>query len=181
MKNAKLVAGLGDPAQRGGTVPSERSTPRAGGPAAGSDPELTVQVAGLVRRPGVYRLPPGSRVFELIRLAGGVRRGGDAQALQLAARLADGARIDVPSVARHPTASPAGTAGEGEAGGSGPVSLASATAEQLERLDGIGPALARRIVEWRDSNGGFSSVADLDRVPGIGPAKFAAIKDEVVP
>jgi competence protein ComEA len=61
------------------------------------------------------------------------------------------------------------------------VSLGSATLEQLDSLDGIGPALAKRIVEWRQTHGGFSSVADLDKVPGIGPAKYAALKDAVVP
>ena len=165
-----------------GTVASTRSTPRAGGSAARPDVELTVQVSGLVRRPGVYRVRPGARVFELIRLAGGVRSGGDAQALQLAARLVDGVRIEVPRApGRRAAAGEPATGPTGDGGASGPLSLASATAEQLERLDGIGPALARRIVEWREGNGGFSSVADLDRVPGIGPAKFAAIKDEVVP
>ncbi len=155
-----------------------RSAGQRGGP-------LVVQVAGLVRRPGVYRLPVGARTFQAIEAAGGPLGGGDPGALQLAARLADGARVEVPAKSRAAVgAVPVGTAAGASGstpGSTGPVSLSSATLEQLDSLDGIGPALAKRIVEWRQTHGGFSSVADLDKVPGIGPAKYAALKDAVVP
>ena len=151
----------------------------------GSAP-LLVHVAGLVRHPGVYRLAAGARTFEAILAAGGAAKGSDQNSLSLAARVADGATIVV-QARRHQTtdsgsASPAiAAASSGPAASGSPISLSSATVEQLDQLDGIGPALAKRIVEWRDAHGGFGSVADLDGVPGIGPAKLAALKGAVVP
>lgn len=181
-------------AERGSSGPSGSVAPRREGSSTGSRPpgagpqadrELFAQVSGSVRRPGVYRLRQGARVFELVRLAGGITRGGNPDAVQLAVRVSDGMRVEIPQRAGR-TGGMAGEsgrpAGDGVDGaGGGTVSLSSATPEQLEQLDGIGPALARRIVEWRERNGGFASVSDLDRVPGIGPAKFAALKDAVVP
>ncbi|MEI6446461.1 MAG: helix-hairpin-helix domain-containing protein [Actinomycetes bacterium] len=178
----------GQPDRRSGSFTSARG-PSSAGQKPGSrgaqrGGPLIVQVAGLVRRPGVYRLPVGARTFQAIEAAGGSLGRGDPGSLQLAARLADGARVEVPAKARAAVASAPGgaaaAAGPG-AGPAGPVSLSSATVEQLDSLDGIGPALAKRIIEWRQAHGGFSSISELDRVPGIGPAKYEAIKDSVVP
>ena len=125
-------------------------------------------------------------MYEAMQAAGGATRRGDPNALELAARLADGQKILLPPVGEGETAS--SMPRSAEAGGasspvqrSGPVSLATATAEQLDGLDGIGPALAKRIIDWRTQRGGFASINDLDKVPGIGPAKLAALRGAVVP
>src|SRR4051794_24513787 len=154
-------------------------------------PQATVvHVAGAVRKPGVYRLPAGARVQDAVERAGGPRRGGDVNAINLAAKVVDGQQVVVPSrAAGGATAAPTGGAGAGADGGAAvaraapgpPVSLNSATADQLDTLDGIGPATAAKIIAWRTQHGGFRSVADLGQVPGIGPKKLAAIKDRVQP
>jgi competence protein ComEA len=146
-----------------------------------------VHVAGAVRNPGVYRLTAGARVQDAVERAGGPRRGGDVNAINLAAKVVDGQQVVVPSRGAGAAAAPA--AGEGAGGGVAaaggpagpPISLNSATADQLDTLDGIGPATAAKIIAWRTQHGGFRSVADLGQVPGIGPKKLAAIKDRVQP
>jgi competence protein ComEA len=146
-----------------------------------------VHVAGAVREPGVYRLPAGARVQDAVERAGGTRANGDVNGINLAAKVADGQQIVVPPKARAGTAAavaPTGGAGSAGAGGAAtgpPISLNSATAEQLDTLDGVGPATAQKIIAWRTQHGGFRSVADLGQVPGIGPKKLAALKDKVQP
>jgi competence protein ComEA len=145
-----------------------------------------VHVAGAVHRPGVYRLPAGARVQDAVRRAGGARPGGDVNAINLAAKVVDGQQVVVPSRASGGGAAavPAGSAAAGTASAapSGPpISLNNATAEQLDTLDGVGPATAQKIIAWRTQHGGFRSVADLGQVPGIGPKKLAALKDKVQP
>ena len=152
-----------------------------------------VHVAGAVRRPGVYRLPAGARVQEAVRRAGGARQGANVNGINLAAKVVDGQQVVVPS--RTPSGSdgpaaaagapaegsgPAGAAAAGVAPGP-PISLNNATAEQLDTLDGVGPATAQKIIAWRTQHGGFRSVADLGQVPGIGPKKLAALRDRVQP
>jgi competence protein ComEA len=137
--------------------------------------ELLVHVAGEVRRPGVYRIAGDGRVIQALRLAGGPTPRADLAALNLAAPLQDGQRVLVP-----PRAPVAGAA-PGPPARAGPVSLSAATAAQLEALDGVGPALAARIVAWRDAHGGFSSVDQLLEVPGIGDGRLAALRPQVVP
>jgi competence protein ComEA len=143
-----------------------------------------VHVAGAVREPGVYRLPAGARVRDAVDRAGGARPSGDVNAINLAAKVADGQQIVVPSRARGGAAAASVPAGGGAVAGAAPgppVSLNSATAEQLDTLDGVGPATAQKIIAWRTQHGGFRSVADLGQVPGIGPKKLAALKDKVQP
>jgi competence protein ComEA len=147
-----------------------------------------VHVAGAVRRPGVYRLPAGARVQDAVRRAGGARGGADVNGINLAAKVVDGQQVVVPSRGRAgAAAAPAGGGAAGGAtgvpgaGGGPPISLNSATAEQLDTLDGVGPATAQKIIAWRTQHGGFRSVADLGQVPGIGPKKLAALKDRVQP
>lgn len=152
-------------------------------------PASVVHVAGAVRRPGVYRLPAGARVQDAVRRAGGARRGADVNAINLAAKVVDGQQVVVPSRGAGPGPAIAPAADGGVAAGSAaagaatgpPISLNSATADQLDTLDGIGPATAAKIIAWRTQHGGFRSVADLGQVPGIGPKKLAAIKDRVQP
>jgi len=142
---------------------------------------VLVHVVGAVRRPGVYRLSFGARVFQAIRAAGGAVRGADPNRIDLAAKLVDGSQVVVPRHGQGGFGVAAGSAGAGGSQASGPVSLSTASAADLDRLDGIGPALAARIIQWRDSNGGFRSINDLDRVSGIGPAKLLALRNQVVP
>jgi len=142
-----------------------------------------VHVAGAVRRPGVYRLHDGDRVEDAVERAGGARSGADVNAINLAAKVADGQQVVVP---RRGAAAPAvGDAGTGE-GATGaatqpPVSLNSATAAQLDTLDGVGPATAQKILDWRREHGGFRSIDDLGEVPGIGPKRMAALRGKVQP
>jgi competence protein ComEA len=160
------------------TTPGEEGRTTAAAP---SGPAGFVHVAGAVRRPGVYRVPPGTRVVQAIARAGGATPKADLAALNLAATVQDGQQVLVP---RRAPAGVAGVAGGGGAEGgaaAGPISLSSATAEDLDALDGIGPTLAGRIVEWRRSHGGFSSVDQLLEVPGIGPTRLESLRARVVP
>jgi competence protein ComEA len=137
---------------------------------------LVVDVSGAVRRPGVYRLAAGARVLEAVRRAG-PRRRADLAGVNLAARLTDGEQVVVPVRGRAPAAS-GGDAATTPAPAA-PVSLNSGTLAQLETLDGIGPALAQRIIDYRTAHGGFRSLAELDQVSGIGPARLAALHGRV--
>ena len=167
-------------------APAERSASTGGVSVARPAPAgSVVHVAGAVREPGVYRLPAGARVRDAVERAGGARASGDVNAINLAAKVADGQQIVVPSRARGgapaPASVPAGGAAASGAAPGPPISLNSATAEQLDTLDGVGPATAQKIIAWRTQHGGFRSVADLGQVPGIGPKKLAALKDRVQP
>ena len=144
---------------------------------AASAAPVTVHVAGAVRRPGVYELPEDARVITALRRAGGPAPGAELAALNLAAPLADGQQILVPRRGAPPPAVPPG----GGAAADGPIRLSTATAEQLEALDGIGPTLAERIVRFREENGPFGAVEDLLEVPGIGEARLEGLRDQVVP
>jgi competence protein ComEA len=135
---------------------------------------VLVHVVGAVRRPGVYRLSGTSRVRDAIRRAGGARPGAHLQQINLAERLADGEQVVVPGRGVTVAAPQAGAAG-------GIVHLGSATVEQLDALDGIGPALAARIVEYRQQHGGFKTVDELGDVPGIGPKKLEGLRGRVAP
>jgi competence protein ComEA len=136
-----------------------------------------VHVAGAVERPGVYRLRDGERIQDAVRRAGGARRGADLNGINLAAKVADGQQVVVP---RHAAAgAPAGASSGPTGAPAQPVSLNTATAEQLDTLDGVGPATAQKILDWRRQHGGFRSIDDLGEVPGIGPKKLAALRTKV--
>jgi competence protein ComEA len=145
---------------------------------AASAPLLVVDVEGAVRRPGLMRLRSGSRVADAVARAGGFGRKADRSAVNLAAPVADGQQVLVPRAGAPP---PAGGASAGSAGVGGPVSLSSATAEQLDTLPGIGPVTAQKIVAFREQHGAFHSVDDLDAIPGIGPARLAELQGLVTP
>lgn len=141
---------------------------------------VVVHVAGAVRRPGVYRLSASARVRDAVQRAGGPAGRGDVNAINLAALVQDGVQVVVPR--RAAPGSPVAVAGvTGEAGiaPTAPVNLNSATAEELQTLDGVGPATAAAILEYRAQQGGFRSVDDLDQVPGIGPKTMEALRDRV--
>lgn len=151
----------------------------------GSRGGLYVHVAGAVRRPGLYRLRSSARVAMALERAGGPLRRADLAAINLAANVADGQQIKVPRVGETAASAapggPSSGAAAGGAGGGAKLSLASATVEQLDQLDGIGPTLAKRIVQYRDEKGGFRSVDGLREVEGIGEKRFAALREAVAP
>jgi competence protein ComEA len=165
------------PPPAAGTAPAAvQVTERRAAPA-------TVHVAGAVRRPGVYRLQPGDRVDDAVRRAGGATAKADLGAVNLAAKIEDGRQVLVPE--RVPAVQ-AG-AGVGEAGPAGaapgapgtPLDLNTATLEQLDTLPGVGPATAEKILAYRDEHGGFGSVDELGRVPGIGDKRLATLREQV--
>jgi competence protein ComEA len=144
-------------------------------------PPVLVHVAGAVVHPGLVRLATGDRVDDAVRAAGGPAPNADLDRLNLAAKVADGQRILVVIVGAPAGAEGAAPAGDGsstgdEATASGPVNLNTATAEQLDTLPGIGPALAAAILRERERRGGFTDVGQLRDVRGIGDARFADLK-----
>jgi competence protein ComEA len=149
-------------------------TPRPARAAAASK-QLVVDVAGAVRRPGLYHLDPAARVADAIAAAGGATRRADVDAVNLAAPLADGLQVVVPR--RGAATASAG----GPPSPTAPVDLNSASVEQLDALPGIGPSTAQKIVDFRQAHGAFHSVAELDAVPGIGAGRIAQLKGLVVP
>ena len=128
-------------------------------------------------RPGLYHLPQGSRVADAVARAGGLTSRAERTAVNLAAPIADGEQILVAA-----RGSPGGAAASGGTGApAAPISLSSATAEQLDTLPGVGPVTAQKIVAYRQQHGPFTSVEALDAIPGIGPARIADLKGLVVP
>jgi competence protein ComEA len=136
-----------------------------------------VHVAGAVRRPGLYRVRSSDRVAAAIERAGGPRRRADLASVNLAARVEDGRQILVPLVGQVAAGS---SPGAGEAPPATP-SLGTVTAEQLEELDGIGPTLAERIVEYRAAHGGFRSLDELREVDGIGEKRLESLREALQP
>jgi competence protein ComEA len=144
---------------------------------SGSGGDVVVDVTGAVARPGVYRLPAGARVTDAVGRAGGATGGALLEAINLAARLADGQQVVVPRTG--PGGAPLATSGA--AAEDGPIGLGTATAEQLDTIDGIGPVTAQKIVEYRDQQGGLASVDQLDQVSGIGPATMQSLRARLQP
>ena len=164
--------------------------PAGAPPREGSRPdgELWVHVAGAVARPGLYRVPSGSRIAAAVDAAGGPSRRAEIAGVNLAAPLQDGQQVVVPvrgravlAAAGSPGGPAPGSASPGSATPGARLSLSTATVEQLDALDGIGPTLAQRIVEYRDAHGWFRSVDELREIEGIGEKRFEALRDAVVP
>lgn len=141
--------------------------------------EVVVDVVGAVATPGLYRLDEGSRVADAVALAGGATRRANLSAVNLAAPLLDGTQIVVPRKGEQAPA-PAGAAGAAGAP-AGPVHLNTASLEQLETIPGVGPVTAQRIIDFREQNGPFRSVDELDAVSGIGPKRLEQLRELVVP
>jgi len=173
---ARAIAGERGGGSSSGAAGSFRSEPGGleVGDQAGRD--VVVHVAGAVRRPGVYRLPAGSRVTDAVQRAGGGNRRALLDQVNLAARIADGQQVVVPE--RVP-GTPSGAAAVPSS--DGPISLGSATVEQLDTIEGIGPVTAADILEFRDQHGGLSSIEQLDDVSGIGPATMEALRSRLQP
>jgi competence protein ComEA len=163
-----------------GTVPLVSSAPAA--PAAVPAPSasasgVVVDVAGKVRRPGLYHLPSGSRIDDALTAAGGPRRGVDLSTLNLAALVVDGQQILVgmPGPPAGGAAVPAGEAAPATDAPIAPVSLNTATLEQLETLPRIGPVTAQKILDYRAAHGSFTAIDQLKDISGIGDVTFAGL------
>ena len=183
-------AGSGEagPASSAGSGSAGGAT--SGGDTAGSG-QIVVDVDGAVAHPGLYKLPPGSRVQAALAAAGGLSPQADAHRINRAAKLHDGQKLYVLSQGESapPLAASNGQGCEGQsctsadgadagsdAEGQGLVNINTANAAQLTQLPGVGPAIAQKIIDYRTANGPFTSVDDLTKVPGIGAAKLAQIK-----
>ncbi len=174
----------------GVTSPTSSGGAASGGDTAGSG-QIVVDVDGAVAHPGLYKLPPDSRVQAALAAAGGLSPQADAHRINRAAKLHDGQKLYVLSQGENapPQAASGGQSCEGQsctsadgadagsdAEGQGLVNINTANATQLTQLPGVGPAIAQKIIDYRTANGPFSSVDDLTKVPGIGAAKLAQIK-----
>ena len=186
-------AATGPPGSAAASGPADPAAtgPGAADPAGAPAGRIVVHVVGAVVSPGVVVLADGARVADAIAAAGGAASDADTEQLNLARVLDDGEQVRVPHAgeqlaAPDPGPSPPGASGGGAAAGSsggstpggGVVNINTAGVSELEALPGIGPALAARIVEYRDGHGPFASVDDLTDVPGIGPAKLEALRSQ---
>jgi len=163
----------------GAAVPAQPLPPPQLTTAPVAPTEVVIDVAGAVRRPGLYRLRQGARVADALRRAGGATRRADLSLVNLAQLVSDGEQVIVPRRGAL-TAAAAGGA-TGAAAATGPVHLNSATVEQLDTLPGVGPVTAQKIVDYRAKHGAFSSVDELDAISGIGPARLDQLRDLVAP
>ena len=158
---------------------SEGRSPTAtsSGPDGGS---IVISVVGRVARPGLVTLPGGARVADALKATGGPASGVRLGGLNLARRLTDGEQIYV-GVPTPANAEPAAGASSGAPGpGGAQVDLNAASVASLDTLPGVGPVTAQRILDWRTQHGRFASVDQLQEVEGIGPTRFAKLKDLVV-
>ncbi|MBM7439205.1 ComEA family DNA-binding protein [Streptomyces sp. HB132] len=175
---AAVQAGEPEPSN---APPHGPSTGSKAGAAPGG--QIVVDVSGKVRRPGIQYLPSGSRVADALRAAGGVREGTDVTVLNRARVLTDGEQVAVGMPPAPPPVGGAGAGGSagGQAGPAAPLSLGTATVEQLDTLPGVGPVLAQHIIDYRTEHGGYRSVDELREVNGIGDRRFADLRPLVRP
>lgn len=175
---ARWIRGADERGSPAGAVAfaAEEDDAAGGAPAVSASGDVVVHVAGAVRDPGVYPLPEGSRVTDAIQRAGGPTPAAAPDGLNLAARVADGQQVLLPA-----RVSGGGVAPAGAPTADGPISLGSATLEELDTIEGIGPVTAQDILDFRDEQGGLSSIEELDEVSGIGPATMEALRDRLQP
>lgn len=144
----------------------------------GAAKAVVVHVAGAVRQPGVYRMRGTARVDDAVARAGGATRRADLSQVNLAARVEDGRQVLVPQRVRATAPGSAATA-QAPTAPSVPLNINTATLEQLDELDGIGPTTAQHILDYREEHGGFGSVEELGEVPGIGDVRLASLREQV--
>jgi competence protein ComEA len=185
-----VLPGSGGPAAGESLVLAPASSPSAS-PAASGSPEaqadVVVYVCGAVRSPGIVRLPADARVADALELAGGAGAKAELDGVNLAARVTDGQQIMVPergvAVVAGAGSSAGGVSATAPAGGPAaagtPVNINTASATELDALQGVGPATAQKIIDYRTANGAFKSIDEIKNVSGIGDAKFAAMKDMI--
>lgn len=174
-----LIATVAIGIVRGATAPVEQVRVETAETDAATPAALYVHVSGAVAAPGLYVLEDGARVIDAVARAGGFDQAADEGAVNLARQLVDGEQLHVPAEGESP--SPAGgdaVSGGGSAGG-GVIDLNTADAAALDTLPRIGPALAQRIIDWREANGRFAAVDDLLAVPGIGDKVLESVRDLV--
>lgn len=160
-----------------GATTAEPGEPPTGLIEASSPPAqvLLVHVVGAVRRPGLYRLPEGSRVADALKRAGGAREQAALELVNLASPVADGQQVIVPRADGSGSQAASGGGSAPAGAQTQPVLLNSATLEELDTLPGVGPVTAQKILDYRTEHGAFGSVEELDAVPGIGPATLAEL------
>ncbi|WP_410788365.1 helix-hairpin-helix domain-containing protein [Kribbella sp. C-35] len=160
-------------------TPGTNQTPGNG--TSSGQPPVVVHVAGKVRRPGLIRAPAGSRVADVLTLAGGPLRGVDLTTLNLARQVTDGEQIIVGTTTQSPQTNqtPPTSGPSPSSAPNAPVNLNTATLDQLDALPGVGPVLAQRILDYRTQNGPFTTIDQLQEVPGVGPKKFDSLKPHV--
>jgi competence protein ComEA len=194
------LLGGGEPAAAPVTIdgaPGSAGT-RAAGARPSRESRIFVHVAGAVRRPGLIRVAADTRVATALERAGGPLPRADLTLVNLAAKVQDGQQIVVPLAGQADAGGPAGFAGVSAGSGAGAagsavggagsaglpgakIHLSTATVDQLDEIDGIGPELAGRIVEYRTEHGGFRSLEELGEVDGIGEKRLATLRDALQP
>ncbi len=174
----------------GGTVyglrgADEGETLDAGTATEQAAPEIVVYVTGAVNKPGVVTLTQGARIADAVEACGGLLPTADSAKLNMAKELGDGQQVRVPEKAGQAAGAAAATKGAGTQGTAagaadgGLVNINTADAQQLDALPGVGPAMAQRIIEYREQNGGFQQPEDLKKIKGIGEAKYSKLKDKI--
>ena len=196
---AVLLCGIAWFVLKPSAVPIDAYVPRVTTVSATSTPMspsiITVHVAGAVNSPGVYRLPSSARVVDAVASAGGALRSADLESINLAQTITDTEQIYIPikKASRprittaprlrpqrtSPTTIPIASDGSTDSQPTRLINLNTATASELDSLTGVGPSTAKAIITYRTKKGSFSKVEDLLNVPGIGPAKLAALRDQV--
>ncbi|MFW5891174.1 MAG: helix-hairpin-helix domain-containing protein [Halanaerobiales bacterium] len=141
---------------------------------------LVVYITGAVKKPGVYEMEEESRVFELIKKAGGEKTNADLEKINLAETLEDEEQIYIPYIGEEENNSLNSPSVSNTFNNSEKININKADINELEKLNGIGPSKAESIVKYRDNNGKFKSIEQLLDVPGIGPSTLEKIKDELI-
>ena len=144
--------------------------------------EITVYVTGAINKPGVVTVKEGARTADAVNACGGLLPTADAEKVNMAQVLKDGQQVRVPEKQAGSSALPANTGKASSAvktKADGPININTASAEELDALPGIGPAMAKRIIEYRETEGAFTAIEDIKKVKGIGEAKFEKMKDKI--
>ena len=142
--------------------------------------EITVYVTGAVNKPGLVNVPEGARAADAVNACGGLLPTADSEKINMAQSLKDGQQLKVPEKTGTNSKTDSGKMDKTKAADSGEkVNINTADEKALDTLPGVGPAMAKRIIEYRESEGAFQSIEDIKKIRGIGDAKFAKMKDKI--